>query len=523
MTGDLVGAVTAFALAIEMLPRLSWHGLPRPDQERLLLEWNGLAGEACAAAVEAGLPQRAVELLDAGRSILWEQQLNLRRDASTLAADRPDLASRLRDLCTSIRALEARSLTVDRLSARPRGQQPGSGGAGSSARMPLARRLDELIGEIRQVDGYSGFWRIPPFADLAAATEAGPVVLVNVSARRCDALIVRPGEVEVVPLPDLTLERADFALSRQLRVTGAMRGYARLSSRQRVRLAQELADLLGYLWRAIAAPVLERLGIAASDGGWPRLWWCPTGPLSLLPLHAAQTYDPVRGRDIGVTDHVISSYTPSLRALRTASGGHPAQTQDGPMLVVAADEAGGAAALTYLQHEVAQTLLATSRPVSVLAGREATRQAVSAGLHHHRWLHFAGHSLQDLRHPGHSRLRLADGDLTLLEIAALELRQAELAYLSSCEGGTGTQALPDEAVHLAAALQMAGFRHVVAAVWSIPDQSAAAMASAVYQRLEDSAGSAFDWTVAEAVQRAVRRLRSRYPPLTWAAYLHIGP
>src|SRR6185437_15477110 len=165
VTGDLVGAVTAFALAIEMLPRLSWHGLPRPDQERLLLEWNGLAGEACAAAVEAGLPQRAVELLDAGRSILWEQQLNLRRDASTLAADRPDLASRLRDLCTSIRALEARSLTVDRLSARPRGQQPGSGGAGSSARMPLARRLDELIGEIRQVDGYSGFWRIPPFAD----------------------------------------------------------------------------------------------------------------------------------------------------------------------------------------------------------------------------------------------------------------------------------------------------------------------------------------------------------------------
>lgn len=522
-TGDLVGAVTAFALAIEMMPRLSWHGLPRPDQERLLLEWNGLAGEACAAAIEAGLPRRAVELLDAGRSILWEQQLNLRRDASTLAADRPDLASRLRDLCMSIRALETGSLTADRLSARPRAEEPGQAGTGSSARMSLSWRLDELIEEIRRLDGHSGFWRIPPFADLAEAARAGPVILVNVSARRCDALIVRPGEVEVVSLPGLTLERADFVLSRQLQITGAMRGYARLSSRQRARLSQELRDILGYLWHAVAAPVLARLGIAASDGDWPRLWWCPTGPLSLLPLHAAQTYDPVRGTDVGVIDHVISSYTPALRALRTAADEFPAQTRDGNMLVVAVDEAGDAASLPYLQHEVARTLLATTRPVSVLAGRKATRQAVSAGLYQHRWLHFAGHSLQDLRHPGRSRLRLADGDLTLLEIAALELRHAELAYLSSCEGGTGAQTLPDEAVHLAASLQMAGFRHVVAAVWSISDQSAAAMASDVYQRLEVSAGSAFDWAVAEAVHRAVRQLRSRYPPLSWAAYLHIGP
>jgi tetratricopeptide (TPR) repeat protein len=522
-TGDLAGAVTAFALAIELMPRLSWRGLPRPDQERLLLEWNGLAGEACAAAIEAGLPRRAVELLDAGRSILWEQQLNLRRDASALAADRPDLASRLRELCMSIRALETGSLTVDRLSARPRAEEPGQAGTGSSARMSLSRRLDELTEEIRRLDGYSGFWRIPPFDDLAAAARAGPVILVNVSARRCDALIVRPGEVEVVSLPDLTLERADFALWRQLKIAGAMRGYARLSSRQRVRLSQELRDILDYLWRAVAAPVLARLGIATSDGDWPRLWWCPTGPLSLLPLHAAQTYDPVRGSDIGVIDHVISSYTPALRALRTAADGCPAQTRDGNMLVVAVGEAGDAAALTYVQHEVAQTLLATSRPVSVLTGREATRQAVSAGLHLHRWLHFAGHSLQDLRHPGRSRLRLADGDLTLVEIAALELRHAELAYLSSCEGGTGAQTLPDEAVHLAASLQMAGFRHVVAAVWSIPDQSAAAMAGGFYQRLEVSTGSAFDWTVAEAVHRAARQLRSRYPPLSWAAYLHIGP
>lgn len=41
--------------------------------------------------------------------------------------------------------------------------------------------------------------------------------------------------------------------------------------------------------------------------------------------------------------------------------------------------------------------------------------------------------------------------------------------------------------------------------------------------LRGSTGSAFDWPVAEAVRRAARQIRSRYPPLTRAAYLYIGP
>jgi len=355
--GDLAGAVSAFALAIELMPQLSWRGLPRTDQERLLLEWNGLAGEACATAIEAGMPGQAVELLDAGRAILWEQQLDLRRDASSLAADRPDLASRLRELCVSIHAVETGSLSADMLSAR-RGEEPGQLGTGSSARMSLSRRLDELIEEIRGLDGYSSFWRIPPFADLAAAAGSGPVVLVNVSALRCDALIVRPGQVTVVPLPGLTLDRANAALQRQLKIVGAMRRYAQLTSHQRIRLSQALREILDYLWHAVAAPVLARLGIAASEHGWPRLWWCPTGPLSLLPLHAAQTYDPVRGSDIGVIDHVISSYTPTLRALRSAADRCPVRRRDASMLVVAVGETGDGAALASIHHEVAQTLQA---------------------------------------------------------------------------------------------------------------------------------------------------------------------
>jgi hypothetical protein len=79
---------------------------------------------------------------------------------------------------------------------------------------------------------------------------------------------------------------------------------------------------------------------------------------------------------------------------------------------------------------------------------------------------------------------------------------------------------------------------VIAAVWPVADASAAAMAAGIYRRLEagpepapagedataeEAAGEVSDGDVAVAVHQAVRQLRARYPPLSWAAYLHIGP
>ncbi|CAG8697403.1 9223_t:CDS:1, partial [Acaulospora colombiana] len=46
----------------------------------------------------------------------------------------------------------------------------------------------------------------------------------------------------------------------------------------------------------------------------PRIWWCATGPLAFLPIHAAGIYDP-GSVDSQISDYVISSYTPTLSAL----------------------------------------------------------------------------------------------------------------------------------------------------------------------------------------------------------------
>jgi hypothetical protein len=43
------------------------------------------------------------------------------------------------------------------------------------------------------------------------------------------------------------------------------------------------------------------------------LWWCPTGPFTFLPIHAAGMYND--GEPQCVSDYVVSSYTPTISAL----------------------------------------------------------------------------------------------------------------------------------------------------------------------------------------------------------------
>ncbi|KAJ7190282.1 hypothetical protein GGX14DRAFT_382331, partial [Mycena pura] len=67
------------------------------------------------------------------------------------------------------------------------------------------------------------------------------------------------------------------------------------------------AYILSELWVHLVKPVLDALAIVTpKKENLQRIWWCPTGPLTFLPIHAAGVY--------GET-FVISSCAPSLTAL----------------------------------------------------------------------------------------------------------------------------------------------------------------------------------------------------------------
>jgi CHAT domain len=436
-------------------------------------------------------------------------------------------------------------------------------------RMALAREWDELVAQVRQIEGFEDFLRPPKLEKLLPAAAEGPVVIVNISQWRCDALLVTTGGVEVKELPRLTAEGVTAQVGRYLRALRRVEEAAQAVQRayeacragggltvaaigaytaaktelQAARNDQEqmLRQVAEWLWDEITAPVLEALHFgkpAGPDGPWPRLWWCPTGPLTLLPLHAAGYHTP-EGAASGdaVLDRAVSSYTPTLRALLEARGaGSPsAEGPGGPsaggqlatspasrMLVVALSDTPGQMPLPNVIRERDTITRLFAGRHTLLEGSAATWEAVRDMLPEHRWVHFSCHGAQNLTDPSHGGILLHDRMLTIAEISEGRYH-GDFAFLSACKTATGSLALPDEAITLAAALHYTGYRHVIGTLWSVHDQAAAEVTETVYSDLI-SEGALDLRRAANALHQAVRRLRGDGRPLSyWTPFTHTGP
>jgi CHAT domain-containing protein len=176
--------------------------------------------------------------------------------------------------------------------------------------------------------------------------------------------------------------------------------------------------------------------------------------------------------------------------------------------------------------------LSAPEQVTCLVGPAATRHSVVEALPRHSWLHLSCHSVQHQADASLSAFFLHDQPLTLADLSVLNLQKTELAYLACCQTAKGDVRLLDEALHLAGALQLVGYRHVLATMWSISDAVAPAMADTIYARLrhpDPSRPSPTDQPVADraayALHQAVTHLRRAFPsePLLWAPYIHLGP
>jgi CHAT domain-containing protein len=141
----------------------------------------------------------------------------------------------------------------------------------------------------------------------------------------------------------------------------------------------------------------------------------------------------------------------------------------------------------------------------------------------HAWAHLSCHGTQYPDDPSRGGLLLYDGMLTIVDLTADE-HQGEFVFLSACKTAIGGVHILDEAITLAAALQYAGWRHVIATLWSVLDVAAAEVAEDVYRRLGDG-GELHSQHAAEALHHAIRRQRNTSPerPSRWVPFLHHGP
>ncbi|WP_243726176.1 CHAT domain-containing protein [Actinomadura rubrisoli] len=357
--------------------------------------------------------------------------------------------------------------------------------------------------------------------------------MVTTDRHRCDALIVtadpdRP--VRHVPLPGLT---QDAVYEQGDRLLAARRASASLDASELRRAESVLHDVLGWLWDAAAEPILAALGhttVPGPDDAWPRVWWCPIGVMAYLPLHAAGHHHDIAtdAAPRTVMDRVVSSYTPTVHALAYARRAPvPSGTDGRPALIVAMPRTPGEPPLRGADDE-ARRLRRLLGDATVLRKRHATHQAVLSALPKHSVAHFACHGATDWRDPGASRLLLHDHatrPLTVAEISRLRLGGADLAYLSACGTADTHPRLVDEAVHVTAAFQLAGFRATVGTLWRISDQVATRVAEDVYTELTDAGTRAPDTArTALGLHHAVRRVRADLldAPTLWASLIHTG-
>ncbi|KAJ9492046.1 hypothetical protein VN97_g1199 [Penicillium thymicola] len=100
---------------------------------------------------------------------------------------------------------------------------------------------------------------------MSNAASYGPIVVLNVSTYRCDALIIKQSGIRLLELPHVSQETINDHVS------------------------DPQSRTLEWLWDDIICPVLDALGFTGppSGGQWPQIWWVPTGKLTRFSIHAA--------------------------------------------------------------------------------------------------------------------------------------------------------------------------------------------------------------------------------------------
>jgi tetratricopeptide (TPR) repeat protein len=512
-------AVAAFEGVIELLPQVAARELRRADQEYRLGQWTGIAVTAAACAIAAGQPEKAVTLLERGRGVLLARSLDVRTDLSALRARKPALADEFTELRTLLEGSYEPPLNLDVTTGGPglRREQE------RKDRRALVARWDSLLARIRSQKGFADFAREPDLRELLAQTRKGPLVFLNVSEYRSDAVILDAEGVRTLPLTDVTPRLVNEQTAILL---DAVRPQAMLDQ-----AAQErFADVLAWLWDALVEPVVNVLDLSASgpeNDDRPRIWWVPTGPLAMLPIHAAGRHNTGNRTDPPtLLDRAISSYAPTLRTLVDARARRRSRKKPRP-LAVAMSTTSGEAALKHARAE-ANELRRLFPATRILADGRANSRAVLADLPRRTWAHFACHAVTDVESPSRGRLLLHDHQrrsLSVADVSRLDLRDAELAYLSCCDTARPSPRLRDEAIHLASSFQIAGFAHVIAALWPLRDRVALEFATQIYQELAVPIQTREGPDAAAAVHNATLKAREMYPnfPALWAGHIHVGP
>ena len=515
--------------ATKDLPEAILLGLNRSDQLRIVRKFSWLPSHAAAFSLAAGdTPETALRLFESSRSIIWDRLLNENANINSLEEQHPALASGFTELKTQLaRQVPVRAAT-DPVYASLLTRQTFHHAALS---------YNEALKEIRAQPGFENFLLLPDgSSNLLEYAADGPIIAINGTEQRSDAIIVRSSGVIALPLPNFTHD-ACLEKAGELHV-------ALTSMSGDFETASQIFDkVMLWLWTSVAEPVLRELGFLGQTEGnsspnkLPRVWWMTTGWMSIFPIHAAGDHKKaVATEDLcTVMDSTVSSYCNTLKALdyvrknyATSKSAKRERESAEDALIIQMPFTPDSIPLRNAAIEASsvQTLLQDARIHTQILDRPK-RAEVLLGLRSCTVAHFACHGISDATDPSLSQLKLQDWKPRPLDVRAL-LRNPKpacrLVYLSACEtAASKTVALREEGIHLSGGFQMAGVPHVVATLWRVEDSLSVDVAKGFYAGLERDGGLEIDGA-AEALRSALVAVRERgVDALLWGAYVHSGP
>lgn len=512
-------------------------------EDHIIFLRNILGLGSLAASVflrNGGSALESLQALEKSQGVISSSLLDSRSDISMLEGCDPILYRyyRYRRKVVARNTLASPPYSVIRGHVLPKPEPPG--GYYTPVMLSISHMVKELevLGHlIRKKYRFDKFQLPPTEQELIGLGRNGPIVIFNINYVGSDALLITEDNIQVLPLPQLTLQDLQKHVTRggggnRCRRDAKLISINGSDAIKKDAVRHNLAESMHWLWEVAVKPILTKLGLLwrqQPPSVLPCLWWVGGGLMALLPLHAAGEHS--LGSTENTMSHVVSSYAPTLKALRSARK----KTWASPtvyksrILVVAMHQTPEQDDLN-LADEIASIQQHVESSASVEVLESPTVTDVVDKVKDCSMIHFACHGYMDTKEPLQSALLLGKGNvekLTLEHLQSLDHQLSQVAYLSACSTAEiGARDLIDESIHLASTFQLVGFRHVIGCMWGADDDAAVAVAAKFYgyllQQNPDTVSS-----VPRALHRAILDLKTRDGNRDnielWAPFIHVGP
>ena len=318
----------AYSVAMNLISRAA--GLDKPIRKRLvtlqLYDVSNISRMAATVASSLGRHDLALEWLEQGRCLIWNQINNLRtpldpkiRSFDQALADEVLRVSNALENTGSRAEARFGATTAEKMAVQGK----------VTEHLKLSQDWDRVLTRVRNIPGFEDFLNPPSCSFLLQnLPESAILVMINVHEERCDAIALLHGSSEPlnIPLPGFSQAKAENLrkrLKNHLKGSGRMVREVDSDVRGTKPYSQcHMKDILRELWVSVVQPILNGLAFQVSrlvkialivehSGRTPHLNYHIFGGVRLVPWH----FCPYMRQEYTTTLQMLHPLSPNLRFL----------------------------------------------------------------------------------------------------------------------------------------------------------------------------------------------------------------